>query len=284
MIHAALCAAIVCGSLCAQQDLGANDESSPRFSSAASIIETAQHPAPAIAPRTQAPPASGIETLAEPNALARNATSVLLFSAVSLIPAALLVLTAFVRISVVLFLARQALGSAQIPGNQVITALALLLTALVMAPVAHRVYQEGIAPYCESKKTAEDAWRDGTMPIKKFMGQQIIKSKHQEYLWTFHRHAFPETQPGQEPTTIEEVPLRVVAPAFLVSELTTALFMGFAIFLPFLVVDLLVSVLLSTMGLFLMPPGLVSVPIKLVLFVLADGWMLVADTLVRSFA
>ncbi len=261
---------------------GCHDDAS-RFSDAHQILDvggatTAPKTPP---PRPQKP---GIEGIAEPETLTRGAVSVLLFSAVSLIPAALLVLTAFVRISVVLALVRQALGSPQIPGNQVMSALALLLTALVMMPVARRVYEDGIAPYQASKKSAPEAWRDGTLPIKKFMGQQIIKSKHQDYLWTFYRHAMPDAPPESEPTTVEEIPMRVVAPAFLVSELTTALYMGFAIYLPFLLVDLIVSVVLSTMGLFLLPPTLVAVPIKLILFVLADGWLLVADSLLRSFA
>jgi flagellar biosynthetic protein FliP len=229
-------------------------------------------------------PAEGFSfgSLGRPEALTRNLGSIFLFGAISILPVALLVLTAFVRISVVLMLVRQALGSPQIPGNQVLTALAFLLTALVMAPVASTVYNEGIAPYTQQSKAPAQAWHDGVKPIKKFMGDQIVKSKHQEYLWTFYKHAAGK-EVRDEPQTIEDFPLRVVAPAFLISELTTALFMGFAIYLPFLVVDLVVSVVLSAMGLFLLPPTLVALPIKLILFVLADGWILVADMLLRSF-
>jgi flagellar biosynthetic protein FliP len=262
----------------------------PSFSNAGAILDTVELQTRSAAdgntsqrPQTPGGEMPDIRSFVQPDTLSRSAVSIALFGAVSLIPVVLLVLTAFVRISVVLYLVRQALGSAQIPGNNVLTALALLLTVLVMAPVARRVYDEGIAPYAAKSKDAAAAWRDGTTPIKRFMGEQIIKSKHHSYLWTFYRHAVARSQGTPEPQTIEEFPLRVVAPAFLVSELTTALLMGFAIYLPFLIVDLVVSVVLSTMGLFLLPPGLVSVPIKLALFVLADGWMLVADMLVRSF-
>jgi flagellar biosynthetic protein FliP len=110
-----------------------------------------------------------------------------------------------------------------------------------------------------------------------------VRSKHQEYLWRLYDHAVPESPGREEPSEAEQFPLRVVAPAFVLSELTTAFFLGFGIYLPFLVIELVVATVLSAMGLFLLPPVLVGLPIKLVLFVLADGWMLVADMLLRSF-
>lgn len=276
-----IAAFVFCPNVGAQETAPRQDTPQP-FTEAGRILESVQQAAGESTTQSAGIPA--LPFVASPESLVRSAASIALFGAVSLLPVALLVLTAFVRISVVLLLARQALGSAQIPGNQVITALAFMLTALVMAPVAQRVYSDGIAPFAESKKPAAEAWRDGTSPIKDFMGKQIIKSKHTEYLWTFYRHATRASDGAVEPTAIDQFPLRAVAPAFLVSELTTALSMGFAIYLPFLVVDLVISVLLSSMGLFLLPPAVVSVPVKLILFVLADGWMLVSDTLVRSFA
>lgn len=216
-------------------------------------------------------------------AVARSGATVLLFAAASLVPVALLVLTAFTRISVVLLLARQALGNPQVPGNQVITALALLLTALVMAPAGERVYEGAIRPFAEGRLDAAAAWSAGTGPIKAFMIDQIVRSKRQHYLWTLYDHAAPPSPGRVEPATCEEFPLRVVAPAFLLSELTTAFLMGFAVYLPFLVVDLVTSAVLSAMGLFLLPPALVALPLKIALFVMADGWMLIADTLLRSF-
>jgi flagellar biosynthetic protein FliP len=252
--------------------------------------EPPAHPL-AIAERFEAdnPPALGVNqavdatpgALVAPETVIRSVGTVAVFAVASLVPVALMVLTAFVRISVVLALTRQALGSPQIPGTQVLTALALLLTALVMWPTGQRVYDDAVAPYAEHRLDAADAWRAGTEPIKTFMIEQIVKTKHVDYLWTLYDHAAPDRV---EPTAYEDFPLRVVAPAFLLSELTTALIMGFAIYLPFLVIDLVVSAVLSAMGLFLLPPALVALPIKLGLFVLADGWMLVADMLVRSFA
>jgi flagellar biosynthetic protein FliP len=212
----------------------------------------------------------------------RSVGTVALFGLVSLLPVAMLTLTAFVRISVVLVLVRQALGSMQVPGNQALSALALLLTILVMAPVGQRVYSRAMLPLWEHRVGPEVAWRESSEPIKAFMIDQICRTGHQNYLWSLYSHS-GEASSRPAPTTCEEFPLQVIAPAFLISELTTALYLGFALFLPFLVVDLVVSAVLSAMGLFLMPPTLVALPIKLALFVLADGWMLVADMLLRSF-
>jgi flagellar biosynthetic protein FliP len=212
------------------------------------------------------------------------APTVVLFALASLVPAGVLMATAFVRISIVLTLLRQALGSPQVPGNQVLMALALLLTALVMKPAADQVYSRGIAPFAAGTLGPAEAWEAGTGPIKDFMIDQIIRTNHQDYLFTIYDYAEPPTPGRVEPTEREHFPLRVVATAFLLSELTTALVMGFAITLPFLVIDLVVSAVLAAMGLFMLPPSLVALPIKLILFVLADGWGLVAGALLRSFA
>jgi flagellar biosynthetic protein FliP len=212
----------------------------------------------------------------------RSVQSVALFAAISFAPAAILMVTAFVRINIVLLLLRQALGSPQVPGNQVLTVLALLLTALVMRPVAETVYHDAVAPYAAKRATAAEAWAAGTKPVKAFMLEQIERTNHHEYVWALYEHtAKPAGQP--EPTYGDEFPLRVVAPAFLLSELTTALTIGFYVYLPFLVIDLVVSAVLAAMGLFMLPPSLVALPLKLILFVLADGWLLVATMLLQSF-
>ena len=192
--------------------------------------------------------------------------------------------TAFVRIQIVLTLLRQALGSPQVPGNQVLTALALLLTALVMRPVADVVYTRAIQPYAAGQATEAEAWEAGTRPIKAFMLEQIKRTGHENYLWELYDYATPPGPSRVDPVYEEEFPLRVVAPAFLLSELTTALVIGFYIYLPFLVIDLVVSAVLAAMGLFMLPPSLVAIPLKLILFVLADGWLLVSSALLRSFA
>lgn len=238
-------------------------------------------PAPGAAQPAAISVAPGVS--ASRQQLIGSAQTVALFALVSLAPVALLMVTAFVRISIVLALLRQALGSPQVPGNQVLTALALLLTALVMQPVADQVYTHAIAPYAAGRASAEQAWTAGSAPIKTFMITQIYRAGHERYLRELYDYAEPPRPERVEPASAEELGLRVVAPAFLLSELTTALVMGFAIYLPFLVIDLVVSTVLMAMGLFMLPPSLVALPLKLIVFVLADGWMLVAGMLLRSF-
>ena len=210
--------------------------------------------------------------------------SVALIGLVSMAPAALLMFTSFVRINIVLILLRQALGSPQVPGNQVLAALALLLSLIVMKPVGDLVYEKAIHPYAAGQSTPAQAWEAGSGPIKGFMIDQIKRTNHVHYLHELNDFADPARAARAEPVYEDEIPLRVVAPAFLLSELTTAIWIGFRIYLPFLVVDLVVSAVLSAMGLFMLPPSLVAAPLKLVLFVLADGWLLVATMLLRTFA
>jgi flagellar biosynthesis protein FliP len=221
--------------------------------------------------------------LPDPAEVVGSVQKVALFALLSLVPVAVLMVTAFVRINIVLTLLRQALGSPQVPGNQVLMALALLLTALVMWPVGNKVYTQGIEPYTAKKLEAGPAWEAGTKPIKAFMIQQIELTRHQDYLWQFYDYVEPPTPGRVDPVYGDDFPLRVVAPAFLLSELTTALVIGFYIYLPFLVIDLVVSAVLAAMGLFMLPPSLVAMPLKLILFVLADGWLLVASMLLQSF-
>ena len=213
----------------------------------------------------------------------RTVMTVGIFAVASLAPAAVLMLTAFVRINIVLTLLRQALGSPQIPGNQVLTALALLLTALVMKPVGDRVYTDAIDPYLHQRATPQQAWEAGSRPIKTFMIRQVYATRHERYLRDLYDYAEPPSPGRVEPSDPEQLPLRVVAPAYLLSELTTALFIGFTIYLPFLVIDLVVSAVLAAMGLVMLPPAQVAMPLKLIAFVLADGWWLVPAMLLRSF-
>jgi flagellar biosynthesis protein FliP len=218
--------------------------------------------------------------------LLRTMQNIALFGLISLAPVALLMVTGFVRINVVFILLRQALGSPQVPGNQVLTALSLLLTALVMQPVGEKVYRDAILPYWSNQASAAQAWGVGTQPIKAFMVDQIVWSKHQNYLQALYDYAVPPSLGRVQPAPArgQDLPLRVVAPAYLLSELTTALSIGFLVYLPFLVIDLVVSSVLAATGLFMLPPSLVAMPIKLIVFVLADGWMLVASMLLSSFA
>ena len=229
-------------------------------------------------PATQPAPAPAFN-----NVLAKypDLVRVGLFAMASLAPAAVLMLTAFVRINIVLVLLRQALGSPQVPGNQVLTALALLLTALVMRPVGETVYTQSIEPFARNEITWTKAYDSASRPIKAFMIEQIRRTNHENYVWAIYDEVAP---PGEvAPVFEDEFPLSVVATAFLLSELTTALVIGFYLYLPFLVVDLVVSSVLAAMGLFMLPPSLVALPLKLILFVLVNGWLHVATMLLQSF-
>jgi flagellar biosynthetic protein FliP len=192
--------------------------------------------------------------------------------------------TAFVRINVVLVVLRQALGISHVPSNQVLSALALLLTALVMYPKGQEICNKAVVPYASGRISANEAWISGSNLIKSFMMDQIVLTRHEAYLQSLLSYADPYASRQFDSTRIEEFSLRVVAPAYLLSELTTALKMGFYLYLPFLVIDLVVSSILAASGLFMLPPALVATPLKLIVFVLADGWLLVAKMLLASFA
>jgi flagellar biosynthesis protein FliP len=168
----------------------------------------------------------------------------------------------------------------------VLTALSLLLTALVMWPIGEKVYHDAIVPYKSKQLELAQAWDAGTQPIKTFMIEQIKRTNHEDYLHVLYDYAVPKS-PGRsnpDPVRADDFPLRVVAPAYLLSELTTALLIGFVVYLPFLVIDLVVASVLAATGLFMLPPALVATPIKLIVFVLADGWMLIATMLLSTFA
>ncbi len=242
-----------------------------------SVLRFAEAPSEVSSPSSKT-------TMPDPRDAVRMVPTMLLYGLVWMAPMAVLMVTAFVRINIVLVLLRQALGSPQVPGNQVLMVLALLLTALVMRPVGERVYTQAILPYMAGQATPAQSWAAGSAPIKTFMVDQVIQTKHQDYLWAIYRYAVPYS-PGQtDPQYDHEFPFRVVAPAYLLSELTTALVMGFYLYLPFLVIDLVVAAVLAAMGLYMLPPTLVAMPIKLIVFVLADGWLLVASMLLKSFA
>jgi len=197
----------------------------------------------------------------------------------SLAPAVLLMTTCFVRIIVVLGLLRQALGTQQLPPSQVITSLALFVTLLVMTPVWKQVYDQGVAPYTQGRIGLEEAWTAGIEPIRRFMSLQIERTGNSEDIWLFCQY-LPH---HPHPASYEEVPLAALLPAFMLSELKTAFLIGFQIYLPFLVLDLVVATVMVSMGMLMVPPALVSVPFKLLLFVLLDGWHLVIGMLLESF-
>ena len=207
----------------------------------------------------------------------------LLLAVLSLAPAIILMTTCYVRVVVVLTLLRQAFGGQQLPPMQVITALSLFLTLLIMTPVWNEVKTEAIDPYTreQSPISWEEAWQRGIEPVKHFMVSQIKASGNSDSVAVFYEH-LPDA--GAPPATIEEVPINVLLPAFLISELKVAFLLGFQIFLPFLVLDLVVSSVTVSSGMMMLPPTMVSFPLKLILFVMVDGWNLVVGMLLQSFA
>jgi flagellar biosynthetic protein FliP len=200
---------------------------------------------------------------------------VLLLTVLSLAPALFVTVTSFTRIVIVLAFLRQALGTQQVPPNQVLIGLAMFLTFFIMTPVWDRIHTEAIEPYLAQKISQEDALKIASAPLRQFM----LKQTREKDLALFLRMAKLEP-----PRTPDDLPLRIVIPAFIVGELRTAFQIGFLIAIPFMIVDMVVSSVLMSMGMMLLPPVLVSIPFKLVLFVLADGWHLVVGSLMGSFA
>jgi len=198
----------------------------------------------------------------------------LVMTAITLLPAMVLGITAFTRIIIVLALLRQALGTGQTPTNQILLGLALFLTAMIMMPVGERAWADGIAPYLDGTIDGATAFQATTAPFRAFMFAQVRDSD----LMTFASLAGSSGYAGPD-----EVPLHVLAAAFLTSELRTAFEIGFLLFIPFVVIDLVIASVLMSMGMMMLSPMLVSAPFKILLFVLVDGWILVIGSLAASF-
>jgi len=223
--------------------------------------------------------AGGPEQWTSPEGLSSTLQVMLLLTVLSLAPAVLLMTTCFVRIVVVLGLLRQAIGTQQLPPSQVITSLALFISLLIMMPVWRQVYDEGIAPYTAKQITLEQAWDAGVRPIRRFMSEQIERTGNSQDV-----HLFLKYTPGRpEPKSYAEVPLTALLPAFMLSELKTAFLIGFQIYLPFVILDMVIAAVMVSMGMLMLPPVIISMPFKLLLFVLVDGWYLVVGMLMESF-
>ncbi len=212
--------------------------------------------------------------LLETGGLAPSLKILLLLTLLGLLPAILLACTSFVRTVVVLSFVRQGIGSMQSPPSQVVIGLSLFLTAFTMAPVADEVKRVSVDPYLAGQLSDLQAVEAGAQPFKRFMLRQTREADLK---------LFYDATDTALPQTAEDVPMRLAMPAFVVSELTTAFHMGVIILLPFLVVDLAVASLLMSMGMMMVPPTTISLPIKLLLFVLVDGWNLVAGSILRSY-
>lgn len=200
--------------------------------------------------------------------------TLLFLTALTFLPAALLMMTAFTRIVIVLALLRQALGTMQSPTNQVIVGMSLFLTFFVMAPVFEKIYNEAYQPYTEKKIDLSAALDKGVEPLKTFMLRQ---TRHED-LALFVKLSNSKALAGPE-----EVPLRILVPAYMTSELKTAFQIGFLVFIPFLIIDMVVASVLMSMGMMMLSPVMISLPFKLMLFVLVDGWALIMGSLVQSF-
>jgi len=197
-----------------------------------------------------------------------------LLTVLSLAPSILVMMTSFTRIVVVLSLLRTALGTATTPPNAVIMSLALFLTAFVMGPALQQSYDQGVRPLIANQITAEQAFDRGVQPLRAFM-QQNVRAQDLKL--------FMDMAKEPPPAKPEDLSLRVLVPAFMISELKRAFEIGFLLFLPFLIIDLVVASVLMSMGMMMLPPVVVSLPFKLIFFVLVDGWSLVAGSLIQSY-
>jgi flagellar biosynthesis protein FliP len=225
----------------------------------------------------------GPQEWTSPERLSSSLQIMLLLTVLSLAPAVLLMTTSFVRIIVVLGLLKQALGTQQLPPSQVLTTLALFMTLLVMTPTWTEVYNESIGPYTKGEiESPEEAFNAGVLPIKRFMSRQIDLAGNSNDVWLFFDY-LPDEQRQKVPETYDEVPLQALLPAFMLSELKVAFLIGFQIYLPFLILDIVVSSVTISMGMMMLPPVMISLPLKLLLFVLVDGWNLVIGMLLASF-
>jgi flagellar biosynthetic protein FliP len=199
----------------------------------------------------------------------------LLMTVLSLAPSILVMLTSFTRIAIVLSLLRQAIGSNQIPPSQIIIGLSLFLTFFIMTPVWQSVHQEAIKPYLANEIDSKQAFEKAMQPVRTFM----VKQTREKDLSMMVQVAKME-----RPKNIDDVPTQVLIPSFIISELKTAFQIGFLLYVPFLIIDMVVASVLLSMGMMMLPPVMVSLPFKLMIFVLTDGWYLIVGSLVKSFA
>ena len=200
--------------------------------------------------------------------------TLLLLTSLSFLPAVLLLMTGFTRIIIVLSLLRSAIGTPSAPPNQVLIGLALFLTFFVMSPVLDKIYGDAYLPFSENKLTLEQAVNKGSIPLKAFMLRQTRETD----LALFVKIA--NSEPLQ---SADQVPLKILVPAYVTSELKTAFQIGFVVFIPFLIIDMVVASVLMSMGMMMVSPSVISLPFKIMLFVLADGWNLLIGSLVQSF-
>ncbi|MBN2581665.1 MAG: flagellar type III secretion system pore protein FliP [Planctomycetes bacterium] len=250
------------------------------------IVTAAAHSAPAQTVPSQPIDNSLIPDLTEHlkpaqtrESLSGSLQILLLLTVLSLAPSILILMTSFTRIVIVLSLLRQAMATQQLPPNQVLIGLALLMTFMIMGPVWHDVNQKALQPYLDGKISQQEALSAAAVPVRSFMIRQIETAGNQADVRMFLDYSGYEAAERWE-----DVPFTVLVPAFVTSELKTAFLMGFKLYLPFLIIDMVVSSVLISMGMLMLPPVLISLPFKMLLFVLVNGWHLVIGSLLKSFA
>ena len=223
---------------------------------------------PGLAAFTSTPTAGGGQSYS------LSLQTLILLTSLSFLPALILMMSSFTRIIIVLSLLRSALGTPSSPPNQVLIGLALFLTFFVMSPVLEKMYTEAYLPYSEKKISLEQAFNTGIVPLKAFMLRQTRETDLALFV------KISNSEPLQ---TAEDVPLRILVPSYVISELKTAFQIGFVVFIPFLIIDMVVASVLMSMGMMMVSPAMISLPFKIMLFVLADGWNLLIGSLVQSF-
>lgn len=210
----------------------------------------------------------------DPSSIATSVKLLLLLTVLSLAPSILILMTSFTRIIIVLSFVRTSLATQQMPPNQVLVGLALFLTFFIMAPIFGEVYDEALQPLFNEEITLDEAYEGASKPMKEFMA----KHTRQKDLALFLNYAEIDA-----PETIQDIPITALVPAFAISELKTAFQMGFMIFVPFLIIDMAVASVLMSMGMMMLPPVMISLPFKILLFVLVDGWYLITHSILGGF-
>jgi flagellar biosynthetic protein FliP len=215
-----------------------------------------------------------VEPAGQPRQVSTGVQLLVLITVLSIAPAVLILTTSFTRIVIVLSLLRNAIGTPSAPPNQVVVGLSLLLSFFVMAPVYARVDQEALQPYTQDQIDQATAFERAATPIREFMIRQTRERDLALFL---------EMSGQAKPQSLEDIPTATLLPAFVISELRTAFLMGFVIYVPFLIIEMVVSSVLLAMGMMMLPPSLVSLPFKILLFVMVDGWYLITQSLLLSF-
>lgn len=216
----------------------------------------------------------GLDQLLAPERLSLSLQLLLLLTVLSLAPALVVMVTSFTRLAVVFSFLRHALGTQQMPPNQILIALSLFLTVFIMAPVWQEIQEKAVTPYINQKMAGEEAVKRGLEPLRAFM----LKQTREKDLGLF-----VSISKTPRPKTANDVPISAMIPAFMISELRTAFEIGFLLYLPFLIIDMVVASVLLSMGMMMLPPVMISMVFKILLFVLVDGWNLVVGSLVKSF-